>query len=185
MLILFRLSQTWPITLTIQNQVFSGCTVLPHNKETELGNSDQEASPLTGKSTGIDLVPCNVWKCVPTAISSGVEISKVPGCHFLQLMSSQNYFKDWCLLNSAHLSVFNLCLTQSIKAILSKACKPDNFEPHNSLKLSFTNIWGRPSNFVQCESSLNQTLLTFLLYVRHTWMTQLILAISLWGVIFP
>ena len=120
--------------------MFSGCTVLPHNKETELGNSDQEASPLTGKSTGIDLVPCHVWKCVPTAISSGVEISKVPGYRFLQLMSSQNYFKDWCLLNSAHLSVFNLCLTQSIKAILSKACKPDNFEPHNSLKLSFTNI---------------------------------------------
>ena len=29
--------------------------------------------------------------------------------------------------------------------------------------------------------SLNQTLLTFLLYVRQTWMTQLILAISLWG----
>ena len=27
--------------------------------------------------------------------------------------------------------------------------------------------------------SLNQTLLTFLLYVRQTWMTQLILAISL------
>ena len=25
-------------------------------------------------------------------------------------------------------------------AILSKACKPDNFESHNSLKLSFTNI---------------------------------------------
>ena len=25
-------------------------------------------------------------------------------------------------------------------AILSKACKPDNFELHNSLKISFTNI---------------------------------------------
>ena len=32
--------------------------------------------------------------------------------------------------------------------------------------------------------SLNQTLLTFLLCVRQTWMTQLILAISLWEVIF-
>ena len=32
--------------------------------------------------------------------------------------------------------------------------------------------------------SLNQTLLTFLLYVRQTWITQLILAISLWEVIF-
>ena len=32
-------------------------------------------------------------------------------------------------------------------AILSKSCKADNFELCNSLKLSFTNIWDRPSNF--------------------------------------
>ena len=37
-------------------------------------------------------------------------------------------------------------------AILSKACKPDNFESHNFLKLSFMNIWGLCSNFVDCES---------------------------------
>ena len=36
-------------------------------------------------------------------------------------------------------------------AILSKPCKPDNFELHNSLKLSFTNIQGLHSNFVDCE----------------------------------
>ena len=39
-------------------------------------------------------------------------------------------------------------------AILSKSCKPDNFELHNSLKLSFTNIRGLLSNFVDCESFL-------------------------------
>ena len=39
-------------------------------------------------------------------------------------------------------------------AILSKACKPDNFELHNSLKLSFANIRGLRSNFVDCESFL-------------------------------
>ena len=39
-------------------------------------------------------------------------------------------------------------------AILSKACKPDNFESHNSLRLSFTNIWGLGSNFVDYESFL-------------------------------
>ena len=39
-------------------------------------------------------------------------------------------------------------------AILSKACKPDNFESHNCLKLSFTNIPGLRSNFVDCESFL-------------------------------
>ena len=37
-------------------------------------------------------------------------------------------------------------------ATLSKACKPDNYESHNSLKLSFTNIRGLCSNFVNCES---------------------------------
>ena len=39
-------------------------------------------------------------------------------------------------------------------AILSKVCKPDNFESHNSLKLSFTSIRGLRSNFVGCESFL-------------------------------
>ena len=39
-------------------------------------------------------------------------------------------------------------------AILSKSCKPDNFESHNSLKLSFTNIRGLRSNFVDCQSFL-------------------------------
>ena len=39
-------------------------------------------------------------------------------------------------------------------AILSKACKPDNFELYNSLKLSFANIQGLRSNFVDCESFL-------------------------------
>ena len=39
-------------------------------------------------------------------------------------------------------------------AILSKACKPDNFESHNSLKLSFTNTRGLRLNFVDWESYL-------------------------------
>ena len=39
-------------------------------------------------------------------------------------------------------------------AILSKACKSDNFESHNSLKHSFTNIQRLRSNFVDCESFL-------------------------------
>ena len=55
---------------------------------------------------------------------------------------------------TAYLSVFNLFLTQWIMAILSKGCKPHNFESHNSLKLSFTNIGGPRSNFAECESFL-------------------------------
>ena len=37
---------------------------------------------------------------------------------------------------------------------LSKGCKPDKFESHNSLKLSFTNIRGLLPNFVDFESFL-------------------------------
>ena len=39
-------------------------------------------------------------------------------------------------------------------AILSKARKPHNFESHHSLQLSFTNIRGLRSNFVDCKSFL-------------------------------
>ena len=87
----------------------------------------------------------------------GVDISEVPGCHLLRQMSSQ--WGSQKLLQglvshelTAYLSVFNLYLTQWIMAILSKWCKPDKFESHNSLKLSFTNIRGLPSNFVECKS---------------------------------
>ena len=49
-------------------------------------------------------------------------------------------------------------------AILSRACRPDNFELHNSLKLSFTNIWALRSNFVDrdilalCETNMNDSI---------------------------
>ena len=68
-------------------------------------------------------------------------------------------------------------------AILSKASKPDNFESHNSLKFSFS---FKPVEVLVLFSldvnlSLNQILLTF---SWQTSMTQLILPISLRGLIF-
>ena len=48
----------------------------------------------------------------------------------------------------AYFSVFDIFLTQWIMAILSKGSKADNFESHNSLKLSFR------SNLIECESFL-------------------------------
>ena len=139
--------------------MFSGCTVPPHSKETQLGSSHQEGSSSAGKNTGITLVRRCTWKSIPKAISGGVDISEVPGCQLLWQMSSQ-----WGSQKSlqglvshelaACLSVFNLFLSQWIMTILSKGSKPDNSEPHNC-----------------------QTLLTFLLYVRQTGMTQLILEI--------
>ena len=55
---------------------------------------------------------------------------------------------------TVYLSVFDLYLTQLIMTMLSKGCKPDDFESCNSLKLSFTNIRGFHLNFVECESFL-------------------------------
>ena len=69
--------------------MFSGCTVPPDTKETKLGSSQQESSPSTVKNTTVVLIPCCAWKCVPTAIFGGVDISEVPGCHLLQQMNSQ------------------------------------------------------------------------------------------------
>ena len=76
----------------------------PDIVETKLKSSDQEAFPSAGKNTRVVLVPYRTWKCVPKAISGGVDISEVPGCHLLwQIVLSEghkNNFKDWCLMNS-------------------------------------------------------------------------------------
>ena len=69
--------------------LFSGCTVSPDGKKTKIGSSNKEASLSGGKNTGVVSVSCHAWKYVHTAISHGVDISKVPGCHFLQQMSYQ------------------------------------------------------------------------------------------------
>ena len=50
--------------------------------------------------------------------------------------------------------------------------------------INFANIRDLRSNFVECESFLESNSTDIMLYVRQTWMTQLILEISLWGVIF-
>ena len=54
-------------------------------------------------------------------------------------------------------------------AISLKGRKPNNFESHNYLKHNFANIPGLCSNFADCESFLNQTLLTLLLYVSNAY----------------
>ena len=63
---------------------------LPDSKDSKLGGSDQEVSPSTGKNTGVVLVLCHTWKCVTAAISGGMDISVVLGCHMLQQRSSQS-----------------------------------------------------------------------------------------------
>ena len=63
--------------------MFSGSTA-PHVSEgIELGTSKPKASPAAGKNNRVVLVPCYSWKCIPTAISSGVNISEIPGVSFV------------------------------------------------------------------------------------------------------
>ena len=62
----------------------------------------------------------------------------------------------------------------------------------NQIILNCTTLWSLALRIFEAfvrillivNLSLNQTLLTFLLCVRLTWMTPLIMAISLWEVIF-
>ena len=64
----------------------------PDSKVIKLGSSNQEASLSAGKNIGIVLASCCSWKCIPTVISSDVDISggaDISGCHLLWQMSSQ------------------------------------------------------------------------------------------------
>ena len=103
--------------------------------------------------------------------TTGVDISEVPGCHLIQWMSSQ-----WGLQKllqglvshelTSYLSVFNPFLTQWIMAILSKGSKPDNFEPHNSVKrplFQFCWIWSflesnSPDILALCETNFDDSI---------------------------
>ena len=51
------------------------------SKNTEHGSRDEEAFLLADKNTRVVLVPCSAWDCASTAISGGVDISKVARCH--------------------------------------------------------------------------------------------------------
>ena len=57
------------------------------SKEHKPRSSNQEVSSSAGKSAGVDLVLCCMWKCVPAAISGGVDIFVVSECQLLRQMS--------------------------------------------------------------------------------------------------
>ena len=134
----FWFSQTWPVTLRIQEYVFFGCIVLPDSKETELGSRDQEDSPWASKNTRI--LMWILLKCLSVILYDRLAFSEDHKKLLQGLVSHE--------LTAYH-SVFNIFLTHWIMTILSKGCKLDNFEPHYSLKLSFTNTRGLCSNFVE------------------------------------
>ena len=137
------------------------------------------------------LFGCHVcaWKSVPIAISGGVDIFEVPGCHLLGQMSSQwgSQKLPQELVShelTAYLSIFNPFKLNELWPYYQKH--------KNQILANWTTLWSLALRIFEAfirillivNLSLNQTLLTFLLCVRQTWMTQLILAISLWEVIF-
>ena len=98
------------------------------------------------------------WKCIPVAISSGMDISEVPGCHLLWQMCVQSGSQK--LLQSLVSHELTAYLSGVILFILNE------WWPYyqkdvgqivlnlNSRKHSFINIWGLCLNFVDCESFL-------------------------------
>ena len=68
--------------------------------------------------------------------------------------------------------------------ILSKAHKLHNFEPQNSLKVSFTYIQRLCSNFARCESFLESSSPNILALCKTNLDDSTLLAISLWRAIF-
>ena len=52
MLIFFWLFQTRPVTLRIQEWIFSECIVPPDSKDTKLGGRDEEATQSVDKNSG-------------------------------------------------------------------------------------------------------------------------------------
>ena len=56
------------------------CHQIVRSLNLEIAIKRREAS--VDKSTGVILVSCCTWKCVSTAYSAGVDISKVSGCYF-------------------------------------------------------------------------------------------------------
>ena len=85
---------------------------------------------------------------------------------------------------TAYLSIFNRFKLNELGPYYQKHV--------NQIILNRTTLWSLALRIFEVfvrillivNLSLNQTLLAFLLYVRQTWMTQLILVISLWEVIF-
>ena len=102
-------------------------------------------------------MPCCPWKCVPCSYFQRCRYMEVPWVSWQmrsQLDSQKLLQRLLSHKPTAYLSIFDLFSTHKL-TILSKECELDNFESHNSLKVSFTNIWGLCLNFVDCESSLD------------------------------
>ena len=143
MFILFWLSQTWPVTLRIQEKVFSGRTVLPDSKETELEGSDQEASPSASKKTKVVSVPCLHMEVCSYSYFWWCGYSWGPWCHLLWQMSykdrSQKLHQGLVSHGlTAYLCIFNLFkLKACVHHFLSIFIFKPNDSPLKTMKNAF------------------------------------------------
>ena len=159
-------------------------------KETDFRSSDQEASPSAGKNTGVVLLPCSrmemrpysyfwwcgyfwgLWVSFFTTDEFSVRVHKL----FQGLVSHDL---------TAYLSIFNLFKLNELWPYYQKHV--------NQIILNRTTLWSLALRIFEAfvrillivNLSLNQSLLTFLTYVRQAWMTQLIVVTSLWEVSVP
>ena len=115
------------------------------------------------KTTGVVLVPYCTWKSVPTAFSGGVNLSNVPRSHFLGYISSQ--WRSQKLLQSlmyheltVYLSDLDLFLAQWNGHISKRTTRTTL----SSLALLIFEVV--VPILLNVNFSLNQSLLTFLLY---------------------
>ena len=152
------------------------------SKETKLGSSGQKASPSAAKNTGVVLVPSSHMEVHPLQL--------LPILWIFRRSLGVICYNRWVLNESqglvsheltAYLSIFNLFK-------LNNELWPYYQKHVNQIILKCTTLWSLAlqtfETFVPIllivTLSLNQTLPTFLLCERQTWMTQLILAIYLW-----
>ena len=96
--------------------VFS-CYTVPHDaKQTEIGSSDWEAFPPTGKNTETVLAQC--CACVPGAIFGGADIPEVPGCHFVTTTEPSVRVTKLCQLYVGQSWVTQLILVISLYGVI-------------------------------------------------------------------
>ena len=104
---------------------------------------------------------CRTWKCVLTAIFSGVNILEFPGCHLLQKMSSQwgsQQLRLGLLLSKTQQPTFLILILALYATILDDSIDSGNFSVSSYLLLiqkgSVTHVWscslyeGRTSLFM-------------------------------------
>ena len=91
--------------------MFSGCNVPSDSNKTQLGSSDEEASPSAGKNTRVILVP---YSCMEVRNYSyfrrcgyfGGPLVSFVMADELPVRVTKSHFKDWYLMKSQPIFLF-------------------------------------------------------------------------------